>query len=269
LKKVLVLTLGLALAALVCGAPAWADGVTYVDPANLHIGPGAGTTCATGCAGDPNTIGSGGFDIYYNSQGNGNLAIGNPFYVIVATPVYAGSNNSPTVGGTANLISPYPGGSATSIAIGGANTGTEMTSANSGTVHSVYDAVGITLNTNNSFSFGNMVGCDTGVGGCPNSSLLGSGAPLFGTTITGFDVTYFSIGTTSFNPGDLLDFTGTLPIGYYVSAVGVNGTEAWAVPFTESGLVTTTTTPEPGSLPLLGLGLLGLGLLASRRTLTA
>ena len=269
MKKVLVLTLGLVLAALVYGAPAWADGVVYDDPANLHVGPGAGTACATGCAGDPNTIGATGFDVYYNSQGNGNLAIGNPFYVIVATPVYAGSNNSPTVGGTANLISPYPGGSSTSITIGGANTGTEMTSANSGTVKSVYDAAGISLNTNNSFSFVNMVACDNGTGSCPNSGLLGSGAPLFGTTISGFDVTYFSIGTTNFNPGDLLDFTGTLPIGSYVSAVGVNGTEAWAVPFTESGLVTNTHVPEPSSLMMLGAGLLALGALASRRALNA
>ena len=144
-----------------------------------------------------------------------------------------------------------------------------MTAANSGTVKSVYDAAGISLNTNNSFSFVNMVACDNGTGSCPNSGLLGSGAPLFGTTISGFDVTYFSIGTTNFNPGDLLDFTGTLPIGSYVSAVGVNGTEAWAVPFTESGLVTNTQVPEPSSLLMLCAGLLALGALASRRALNA
>src|SRR5437879_12920183 len=69
LKKVLVLVLGLVLVALVYGAPAWADGVVYNDPANLHVGPGAGTACATGCAGDPNTISPTAFDIYYNSQG--------------------------------------------------------------------------------------------------------------------------------------------------------------------------------------------------------
>ncbi|HXH68467.1 MAG TPA: PEP-CTERM sorting domain-containing protein [Candidatus Limnocylindrales bacterium] len=268
MKKVLVLSLGLVLVALMSGVPALADStIVYDDPANLHIGPGAGTTCATGCGSDPNTIGTTGFDIYYNSQGSGNLAIGDPFYVIVATPVYTGSTNSPTVGGTATLISPYPGGSSTTVNVGGAQTGTEMTSANSGTIKSVYDAVGITLNTNNSFSFVNMVACDNGTAGCANGSLLGSNAPLFGVNIVGFDVSFFSIGTTNFNPGDLLDFTGTLPIGSYVAAVGVNGTEAWAVPFTESGLVTGV--PEPSSLLMLGAGLLGMALLASRRSLTA
>jgi PEP-CTERM motif len=269
LKLVLLSVLALVVVAMTCSTSAWADGTTYLDPANLHVGPRAGTSCATGCAGDPNTISSTAFDVYYNSQGNGNLAIGNPFYLIVATAVYSGSNNSPTVGATATMYAPYPGGTTTSVTVNNPATGTEMTSANSGTVKSVYDAVGISLNTNNSFSFVNMVACDNGIAGCPNSSLLGGAAPLSGVNITGFDLTYWSIGTTNFNPGDLLDFTGVLPVGSYVSAVGINGTEAWAVPFTESGLVTTTQqVPEPGSLMLLGAGLLALGSLAGRRLLT-
>jgi len=271
-KRVLLPALGFVLVALLSGASAYADGTTivYDDPANLHVGPGAGTPCATGCTGDPNTISPTAFDVYYNTQGNGNLAIGDPFYLIVATPVYSGSNNSPTVGGTATMYAPYPGGSTTSVTVSNPTSGTEMTSGNSGTVKSVYDAAGISLNTNNSFSFVNMVACDNGTGGCPNSGLLGSGAPLFGVNITGFDITLWSIGTTNFNPGDLLDFTGTLPVGSYVSAVGVNGSEAWAVPFTESGLVTTNTNvPEPGSFSMLGAGLLGLAALAGRRLLTA
>jgi hypothetical protein len=267
LKKVLVLSLGLVLVALVCGAPAWADGTTYLDPANLHVGPGAGTTCATGCGADPNPIGSGGFDVYYNTQGNGNLPIGDPFYVIVATAVYAGSTNSPTVGGTATMYTPYPGGSTTSVTVDNQTTGTEMTAANSGTVKSVYDAAGISLNTNNSFQFVNMVACDTGVGTCANPAFSGSGAPLAGVNIVGFDITYWTVETNKFGPGDLLDFTGNLPVGSYVAAVGVNGTEAWAVPFTESGLVTGV--PEPSSVTMLGFGLLALGALASRRLLTA
>jgi hypothetical protein len=266
LKKVLVPALSFLVVALASGASVWADTTTtYDDPANLHVGPGAGTGCAKGCAGDPNTIGTTGFDVYYNTQGKGNLPIGNPFYLIVATPVYTGSNNSPSVGGTATMYAPYPGGATTTVKITNPMTGTEMKSTNSGTFKTVYDAAAISLNTNQSFSFVNMVGCDTGVGGCPNSSLLGSGAPLFGVNVTGFDITFWSIGTTNFNPGDLLDFTGGLPVGSYVSAVGANGTEAWAVPFTESGLVV----PEPGSLTLLGAGLLALAALAGRRSLTA
>src|SRR5579863_1398118 len=41
-----------------------------IDPATLHIGPGVGTICATGCSADPNLIGSGGtIDIYQNAGG--------------------------------------------------------------------------------------------------------------------------------------------------------------------------------------------------------
>ena len=253
--------------ALLASIPASADGITYDDPANLHVGPGAGTGCATGCAGDPNVISFTNWDVYYNTQGKGNLAIGTPFYLVVATPVYTGSSNSPTVGSTATMYAPYsayPSGG-TSVSVGSEATGTLMTSANSNKVD-LYDAVGITLNTNSSFSFVNMVGCDTGTS-CTNKSLLGSGAPLAGVSITGFDVNYWLISTTTFGPGDLLNFTGTLPIGSYVAAVGVNGTQAWTVPFTESGLAVATTVPEPSSLTSLIAGLLALGAFGRRRLL--
>jgi hypothetical protein len=133
----------------------------------------------------------------------------------------------------------------------------------------IYAFLGLGSQVTNSFNFGNMVACDIGVG-CTNSSLDGSNAPPFGQTITGYVITTFSIGTTTFGPQDLLDFTGNLPIGSYVAAIGLNGInpktgkpEGWAVPFTESGLVTTT--PAPGSLLLLGAGLLGLAVVGARR----
>lgn len=273
LRKVLLLISGLLALSIALSSPVWADGTTYLDPAILHVGAGAGTSTATGGGGDPNTIGSAGFDIYYNSQGSGNLPIGSPFYLIIATPVYTGSNNSPTVGGTATMYAPYssyPGGATTVTVNTTAMTGTELT-ASSPANFDVYDAIGYTLTgTNSSFEFGNMYNCDIGTSSgqnaCPNASLHGAGAPLAGVNITGFDISYFSINTTNFNPGDLLNFTGSLPIGSYVSAIGINGGEAWAVPFTESGLVTRA--PEPSSFVMLFAGLLGLALLAGRRFLT-
>ena len=166
------------------------------------------------------------------------------------------------------MYSPYPLGATSTITVDNQQSGTEMTMANSGTVKDIYDAVGITFNTNTSFQFGNMQACDLGLTGCPNASLQGNG-PLAGVNITGFDITYWTIETTTFSPGDLLDFTGNLPVGSYVAAVGVNGTTAWDVPFTESGLVTTTNVPEPSSFMLLGAGLLALAALSGRRLLTA
>ena len=263
MKKVLLPVLGLLLLALAFSGNASAQ---LLDPADLHVGPGAGTACATGCGADPNTISATAFDIYYNPNIHSSQdPIGDPFYLIVATPVYTGSTNSPTVGGTATMYTPYPGGPTTTVSVGGPVSQGEMTSGD------LYGFIGLGPFANNSFQFVNMVACDTGDAACPNASLGGSGAPLFGQTITGYDVFTFSIGTTTFAPNDLLDFTGNLPIGSFVAAIGVNaaGDEAWAVPFTESGLVTGTQVPEPSSLLMLGAGLLGLAVLASRRALAA
>jgi len=269
LKKVLLPVLGLLFVALACGGAAWAD---VSDPADLHVGTGAGTPCATGCGADPNTITSTAWDVFYNPNGN-QSAIGSPFYLIVATPVYTGSNNSPTVGGTATMYAPYsafPGGSSSVTVDNLINWGT-MTNSKP---NDIYTFIGLGSSVTNSFNFGNMVSCDTGVGGCPNAGLQGSNAPLFGDTITGFDITTWTIETNTFAPHDLLDFTGNLPIGSYVAAIGcigaVGSQECWAVPFTESGDVTgTPSVPEPGSLTFLGAGLLGLALVAGRRVLTA
>ena len=262
MRKVLFLCLGVLALALVTSCAAWADDI--VDPADLHIGTGAGTPCAQGCGADPNVISATGFDIFYNpNQNSSQSPIGDPFYLIVASAVYTGSNNSPTVNSTATMYAPYPNGATTTVSVGPAVNNGTMTSGD------IYSFLGLGSQITNSFNFGNMVACDTGVG-CTNGSLNGSNAPLFGQTITGYVITTFSIGTTNFGPQDLLDFTGTLPIGSYVAAIGINGIdpktgkpEGWAVPFTESGIVATT--PEPGSLLLLGAGLVGLAVFASRR----
>jgi hypothetical protein len=271
LRKVLLSISGFLLLALAFGGNASAQ---LLDPADLHVGPGAGTSCATGCGADPNTISATNFDIYYNPNTNSSQApIGDPFYLIIATPIYTGSTNSPTVGGTATMYAPYPGGTTSTVSVGGQHDWGTMSSGD------LYGFIGLGPFANNSFQFGNMVACDigtTGGNGCVNISLQNGGAPLFGDSITGYDVTTWLIGTTTFAPNDLLDFTGSLPIGSYVAAIGVNPTagsqgtpEAWAVPFTESGIVTTTNVPEPSSFMLLGAGLLALAALSGRRLLTA
>lgn len=265
MKNSRILKFSIVLVLTLCvGTAAWAD---ILDPANLHVGTGAGTAGAQGLAGDPNTIGSGNvFDIYYNTQGNGNLPIGNPFYLIFAVPVYTGSSLTNSVSGTSTMYSPYPGGTTSTVSVNGKTDWGKMTSGD------IYTFLGLGSSVTNSFNFVNMSSCDTGVGGCPNGTLSGSGAPLSGKTITGYEIFTYNINTTNFAPGNLLNFTGSsMPLGTFVAAIGVDpttGQEAWAVPFTESGLTTLPPppgVPEPASLVMLGSGLVAVAGAARRR----
>src|SRR6266487_3241728 len=93
---------------------------TILDPATLHIGPGAGTACATGCGGDPNIIGTTKLDIYQNSGGAGGLD--NPILLILG--IANTSGNFVTGGITDTYINPYPGGTSTAGTASTATAGT-------------------------------------------------------------------------------------------------------------------------------------------------
>jgi hypothetical protein len=63
MRKLCLLTLAVTITTLLASGSAKAN-------STLHIGPGAGTACATGCAGDPNLLGTGDvLDIFQNSGG--------------------------------------------------------------------------------------------------------------------------------------------------------------------------------------------------------
>src|SRR5690348_9001195 len=113
----------IAILAFVLVPATWAGTITnaFQDPADLHIGTGAGTAGAMGLGGDPNTIGTGGtFDIFYNPNANSSqLPIGNPFYLIFAIPIYSGSSTANSVSGTATMYSPYPGGATSTVTVNG------------------------------------------------------------------------------------------------------------------------------------------------------
>jgi MYXO-CTERM domain-containing protein len=93
----------------------------------------------------------------------------------------------------------------------------------------------------------------------------------FGSKPTSFDVFEYSF-TGAFNSWTPYTITVTgsgLSAGTFLAASG--GSNPFSTPFTTTGLVNgpTVPAPEPSSMTMLGLGLLGLGLLASRRSLTA
>jgi hypothetical protein len=70
---------------LVCTFQTKAQGV---DPSTLHIGPGVGTDCATGCAGEPNQIATGTVDIYQTSEGAPPVG---SLLLILAVPNFSGT----------------------------------------------------------------------------------------------------------------------------------------------------------------------------------
>jgi hypothetical protein len=246
-----------------------------IDPSTFHVGTGAGTAGATGLGGDPNTIGSGAtFDIYQNSEGN--VTGLQPLLIILAVPDNAGI---PSLSSTGTLYRPYPGSVTTTITINqslgygfaGYAQGSNMASddiytfLSTKTTHPI--AAAALAHGNNSFNIGNM-----------NDAELADN----GLTVTSYDV-YLWQALTDMQPNDLLDLTGNLPLGTFVSAFAEEAASCpdkkdsfdscapVVVPFTESGLTTLPggsshqDIPEPGTLMILGTALAGLGLLGRRR----
>jgi len=195
----------------------------------LHIGTGVGTTCQAGCAGDPNLIdGGGSFDIAQVSNGK-NAGIGTLF-LILAVP-----------SDTTNL----------SLVVNGI-TGTFAGFDNSTDIYTFLGASSL----NNSNNLPNLEGAD-----CSHDSLC---------SVTGYGVYVFNLGT-GISAGGFVQLGGTgIPLGTFALGAGTqqNG-KLDGTPFTEAGLITgpggPVSTPEPGSLALMGAGFLSMAGLLRRR----
>ncbi len=248
MKIKLLVGLVAGLFALVGVSPAWAD------PATLHIGPGVGTPCAMGCAGDPNLIGGSVVDIFQNSGGAPSLF--QPVLLIIGVP-----------NDTTNLFASVPI-SAVSFINGGTTTAGSAAFATGGTFglksptaggffgsmtsSYVYNFLTLTGPTNASNSFTNWSGADS---------------TILGITANNFGIYVFALSGAALGPNGFVNitFSSSLPIGTFAVGYGQGiqneKLKGYSTPFTEAGLVV----PEPGTLALFGTGLLTLAGLIRRR----
>jgi len=256
--------LGTLLLGFVSLSAAWADDIPVepIDP-QLYIGSGAGTPCATGCAGEPNRITSAMLDIYIPGAGNSSIS---PMLLILGIPDHSGP--APTISSVTS-IAPYPGGTPTTISdfsLGGPNiyvvsggmgwdamTGFVGSYTNSPTTPQVYSFVGLRPPTDASNNVSNWFGPqETAVLGYTPESfgiyVYRINAPLAGQGL--FDVTWSGTGLQ----------TGTLAIGY---AQDTGPRHIFSTPWTVAGQVQQV--PEPATLSLVGIGLIGLAGMMRRR----
>lgn len=230
-KKVLLLGLLVAVA-FVWATPARADDVP--DPVGFCPPPATVPACTTaGSLGETIAVGS----TSIGMEKNGNGLSDSPWFLLVAVP------NSSGVAPTLSIAGFTEGGTVNSAT---------FLATTSGSIYDLFNLVG-----DGSMNASNMFGSIE--------------VAAFGSTPAYFDVFEYSF-TGAFDSWTpyVITVGGTgLGAGTFLAASG--GSNPFSTPFTTTGLVNgpSIPTPEPSSLAFLGAGLLGLAVLASRRSLTA
>ena len=242
-----------------------------VDPSNIHVGPGAGVACDTGCAGAPNLVGSGStLDLYQTSGGK---SLVDPTLLILAVPndpAGTGHGMQQTAGSVTALnyfgsYTPFPGatGPSTPVTFAFGSTADGVMKSSTGFAgdltsgNDVYGFLGIGASVTNSDSFTNFTD--------PTFNI-----PAVDKTATNFGIYVFQL-NTGLGAQELININdASLPIGTYILGFGLDSMgQPDSTPHTEAGDTSTTVVlqdvPEPSALALSGTALAALGFIRWRR----
>jgi len=195
---------------------------------SLHIGPGAGTTCATGCAGDPNLLaGALNVDIYQTAGGAPTLA--QPVLLILGVPSqYDHFMPAMPITGVTS-INPYPGGTTAS------GTAAFATGGTYGLINPISDGFFGTMQAGQEvYSFLGLVGANKSNN---FTNWAEEDDEYVDITVTGFDIHVYAV-NADLGPKGLINISlvQKVPKGTYVVAYGEANGKWFSVPFTEAGL---------------------------------